>query len=281
MNKIYFLLIIVLITFLIIFSQLPSKKEVVDTSMKKKEYNKIENNFSTQTSKNTHLVKNESLTVKKFNVNDNYQLIVECGFSLDTFLHKFEYIDLESLKLKEKQKIEETLYKCDKWFNDLGKMSVLDREKLKINTEKKKEQIKKLGVFKYDKNTLIEARNNIYNSDNYIKLLSLSYLLRYDFSFQKEIASSMGIAEIGYLVSGGNIYLETLYVCQHGADCTALSPMMQDICNRDENSCGMSFPIWLRSGQISLNLYDDMMRAIIAIDKVLDSDWFLEHPLGI
>lgn len=280
-KKLYFIYGAIIV-FIIIISQLPSQEKVVSKSkIMNKENIDVGSKLERKISKNNAITKDESNEIRKITVEEDYQLIYDCGFSWDTFLNSFNHINLENISDKEKQKIDNTIEECEKWFDEIKVLSQAEIRQLKREYKRKKELLTNFISFKYDKNIVSSARQGIYGLDYEIKLMALVYLLRYDFSFVKEVAANMGVADISYLVSGSNIYLETLYICQHGKDCSANSSLMEQYCEGVNDKCNLSFPTWLRSKEVTFNLYDDMMRAIVAIDKVLDSDWFLDHPLDI
>jgi len=276
------LIIISLIVFIYTITSLLSEKEVViSESINNEEIqviNKIDTD-NTEIENNVSTNKNQPLNKLKDLSHYNYfEVFNNCGFSQEIYDKRNEAINIKELKDEQLDKFDEEIQDCNKWFAELQNLPLERLKQLKLKFEKKKKLLTRLIKYKYDKNTLGLSRRQVSSDDFDIKSASLAYLLKFDFDFQKQIAQEMNVSQINYLTTDG-ITLNILYLCHHGYDCSSQSQIMQDTCRRDENSCGMSFPTWLRSGQVSLNLYDDMMRAIIAIDKVLDSDWFLEHQL--
>jgi hypothetical protein len=225
-------------------------------------------------------IKNNQVIVKQsINVKNNYQSISDCGFSMDMFLDKIERINLESLDENTRQEVNSHIDICDKWFSDLQELSQVELNKLEMDFKKKKKLITQFFSFKFDKDIILESRKEIYNTDNDIKMFALTYLLRFDFKFADEVAKNMNVSSISHLISKHNVHLETLYACQHGQDCSSDSAMMIEYCKVVDSACGVSFSTWLISGEITVNLYNDMLSAIVAIDNVLNSDWFIENPL--
>ncbi len=280
MDKRIFIIIGTIIALLFALIQLSSKQEVVDSSntVKKESINDI-SQLPKTLNKHKEVINSESSVIKNITVQDDYELINVCGLSLDLFLEKFDLINLESLNGNIGESV---VGDCEKWFNDLQTLSQDELKKLELDFESKKELLTKFISFKYDKDTIAESRESVYSPDYDIKLLALVYLLRYDYAFNKEVARNMDIADIGYLVSGNNVILETLYTCKHGKNCSANGSFMKEFCEDEDVPCGVSYQSWLiSSGEITINLYDDMMRAVVAIENVLSSNWMTEHPLDI
>lgn len=277
------ILIILSLVFIVYFvkTSLLSEKEVVINSdekmqvVNKSDTNKIEIENNINTNKKQLLNQPKELSHYSFYGKSN-----NCGFSQELYDKRNAEIDIKELKEEEIEKFYDSMQECNVWFARLQDVPVEKLKQLEIDVKKKRGLLTKLFIYEYSKDILSLARKEVFNDDPDINFIALEYLLKFDFDFQKQVAQEMNVSNISYLSANGSNFI-FLFLCQHGYDCSAQSQIMQDTCRRDENSCDMSFPAWLRSGQISLNLYDDMMRAIIAIDIVLDSDWFLENPLDI
>lgn len=284
-KNIFIGIIIILIIYVLIKISLPPKEGVVldvNKEIKKsKPLIKIDNHKTKTDSKKAI---DKPLSSNKLNDlnHDNYYYgkAIDCGFLQDSFDEEQDLISSQILKDEDLEKLNDLAQQCQKWFARLQDLPVEKLKQLEADVKKKDRLLTKLVKYKHDKDTLELARKEIFNDDLDIKFNSLGYLLKFDLGFQKQVAEEMNVSHIGYLTTDG-ITLNSLYLCQHGYDCSSKSLLMEMFCELEESSCGMSFPAWLRSGQVTLNLYDDMMRAIRAIDKILNSDWFLDHPLDM
>lgn len=274
MAKKHVVIIVIALIVMIIYS-LSSRQEAVSIQEGIHEQPRINKSAKRHLKTNNKLI---LLTkpIQEISIDKDYITYDKCGSSLDLFLQKYDMLDLSLIKEDERKHIEKTLLNCEKWFSKLLKMSEEEKEKLKINFDKKKEIITKMSATKHERNVIKYARKEIYSKDLDISFVALVYLLQNDYDFQKQIAKQMGILDINYLRFG--MKLPTLFICQRGADCSAHGYIMQGLCTVTEAACNTSYISWLLSREITSNLYNDYIDAIYAIDKILGSDWFEKNP---
>lgn len=205
-----------------------------------------------------------------------YLAYVECGESKEQFLLTVDSI-VKNADQDLLESIEQTLERCEIWFNHLSSLDSSDSEKLIKKHKDRSNFIVSLASLEQDNNILSDAIDTlIKNDDPYLSSLSLEYLLRFDFDFREKLAETMNIKDINFLL--GTEKLIFLYHCYAGEDCTPNGQIMQGLCQIDPVTCGLSYPELVRR-EVTPNQYDDFILAINAVNSIVNSDWFQDREI--
>jgi len=207
---------------------------------------------------------------------DLYLAYVECGESKEQFLLTVDTI-VKNADQDLLESMEQTLERCEIWFDHLSSLDSSDSEKLIKKHEDRSNFIVSFASLEQDNKILSDAIDTlIKNDDPYLSSLSLEYLLRFDFDFREKLAETMNTKDINFLL--GNEKVIFLYQCYAGEDCTPNGQIMQGLCQIDPVTCDLSYPELVRR-EVTPNQFDDFILAINSVNIIINSDWFVEREI--
>lgn len=207
---------------------------------------------------------------------DFYLSFVECGTNKEQFLSAIDAI-LENADQAFLEAIDQKLDLCENWFDHLSSLNPSDLEKLIKKQKDRSDFIISLASLEINDNTFNAAINALIKHDDpYLSSLSLEYLLRFDSDFKTKLADEMNVKDINSLIR--NEKLIFLYQCYAGEDCTANGQFMQDLCQIDPVTCGLSYPELVRQ-EVTPNQFDDFILVINSVNTIINSDWFKKRDI--